>query len=74
MDHSLAQYGYVTVALLVAAEGLGIPLPGETALIAEQRSPPMATSHSLGSLSPLSLVFRCGGREVTGLVGPEAKR
>lgn len=34
MDHLLAQYGYVTVALLVAAEGLGIPLPGETALIA----------------------------------------
>jgi membrane protein DedA with SNARE-associated domain len=34
MDHLLAQYGYATVALLVAAEGLGIPLPGETALIA----------------------------------------
>lgn len=34
MDHLLTQYGYATVALLVAAEGLGIPLPGETALIA----------------------------------------
>jgi membrane protein DedA with SNARE-associated domain len=30
MDHLLAEYGYVTVVLLVAAEGL----PGETALIA----------------------------------------
>jgi membrane protein DedA with SNARE-associated domain len=34
LDHLLAEYGYATVALLVAAEGLGIPLPGETALIA----------------------------------------
>jgi membrane protein DedA with SNARE-associated domain len=34
MDHLLTEYGYATVALLVAAEGLGIPLPGETALIA----------------------------------------
>lgn len=34
MDHLLTEYGYFTVALVVAAESLGIPLPGETALIA----------------------------------------
>ena len=33
MYHLLAQYGYVVVILLVGAEGVGIPLPGETALI-----------------------------------------
>jgi membrane protein DedA with SNARE-associated domain len=33
MDHLIAHYGYAVVALLVAAEGVGIPLPGETALI-----------------------------------------
>lgn len=37
MLHSLTkfieQYGYLAVALLVAAEGLGIPLPGETAVV-----------------------------------------
>jgi membrane protein DedA with SNARE-associated domain len=31
--HLLNQYGYVIVALLVFAEGVGVPLPGETALI-----------------------------------------
>lgn len=29
----IAQYGYVVVALVVAAEGVGVPLPGETALL-----------------------------------------
>lgn len=30
----VARYGYAVVALLVGAEGVGIPLPGETALLA----------------------------------------
>lgn len=34
VDHLLGRYGYLTVAVLVAAEGVGLPLPGETALIA----------------------------------------
>jgi membrane protein DedA with SNARE-associated domain len=34
VDRLLTEYGYATVALVVAAECLGIPLPGETALIA----------------------------------------
>src|SRR5271170_2480706 len=33
MVHLVARYGYVVVALLVGAEGVGIPLPGETALL-----------------------------------------
>ena len=31
--HLIQEYGYVIVALLVAAENLGLPLPGESALI-----------------------------------------
>jgi membrane protein DedA with SNARE-associated domain len=33
MTHLVMSYGYLAVALLVGAESLGIPLPGETALI-----------------------------------------
>jgi membrane protein DedA with SNARE-associated domain/pimeloyl-ACP methyl ester carboxylesterase len=29
----IARYGYVIIALVIAAEGIGIPLPGETALL-----------------------------------------
>lgn len=32
--HLLATYGYLVVALMVGIEGMGIPLPGETTLIA----------------------------------------
>jgi membrane protein DedA with SNARE-associated domain len=32
--HLLAAYGYLVVALMVGVEGMGIPLPGETTLIA----------------------------------------
>jgi len=32
--HLLTTYGYVIVALMVGIEGMGIPLPGETTLIA----------------------------------------
>src|SRR6185312_2997525 len=31
--HLIARYGYALVMLLVGAEGVGLPLPGETALI-----------------------------------------
>lgn len=34
MYHLLGEYGYAAIALLVAIESLGVPLPGETALIA----------------------------------------
>jgi membrane protein DedA with SNARE-associated domain len=34
IHHLLSQYGYAAVFILVAAESLGIPLPGETILIA----------------------------------------
>lgn len=34
IDHYLAVYGYAVVFLIVAGESLGIPLPGETTLIA----------------------------------------
>ncbi|HKH88349.1 MAG TPA: DedA family protein [Acidimicrobiales bacterium] len=34
IDHLVASYGYLAVFVLVAIESLGIPLPGETALIA----------------------------------------
>lgn len=34
IHHLIATYGYIAVFLLVAAESLGVPLPGETALIA----------------------------------------
>src|ERR1700733_2064648 len=33
ISHLVATYGYWAVALLVGAESLGVPLPGETALI-----------------------------------------
>ncbi|HTW08079.1 MAG TPA: DedA family protein [Acidimicrobiales bacterium] len=34
VDHLVSSYGYWAVLLLVMAESLGVPLPGETALIA----------------------------------------
>ena len=34
VDHLLSTYGYVAVFLLVAGESLGVPLPGETILVA----------------------------------------
>jgi membrane protein DedA with SNARE-associated domain len=33
ISHLIETYGYLAVFLLVGAESLGIPLPGETALI-----------------------------------------
>jgi membrane protein DedA with SNARE-associated domain len=33
MHHLIARYGYAIVALFVGAEGVGLPLPGETALL-----------------------------------------
>ena len=34
LTHAIETYGYFAVALLVALEGIGIPLPGETAVVA----------------------------------------
>jgi membrane protein DedA with SNARE-associated domain len=33
LAHFIDQYGYIAVALLVAIESMGVPLPGETAVI-----------------------------------------
>ena len=33
LHHLIARYGYAVVALFVGAEGVGLPLPGETALL-----------------------------------------
>lgn len=33
LHHLIARYGYAVVALFVGAEGIGLPLPGETALL-----------------------------------------
>jgi membrane protein DedA with SNARE-associated domain len=33
MNHLIEHYGYAIVVLLVGAEGIGLPLPGETALL-----------------------------------------
>ena len=43
--HLLSTYGYVIVALMVGIEGMGIPLPGETTLIAASIA--AGTSHEL---------------------------
>jgi membrane protein DedA with SNARE-associated domain len=34
LPHLIATYGYAVVALIVALEGMGIPVPGETMLVA----------------------------------------
>ena len=33
LHHLIARYGYAVVALFVGAEGVGLPLPGETAML-----------------------------------------
>ena len=43
--HLLTAYGYLVIALMVGVEGMGIPLPGETTLIAA--SIVAGTSHEL---------------------------
>ena len=45
------QYGYIAVALLVAIESMGIPLPGETALITA------AAFAATGDLSPIGVAI-----------------
>ncbi len=45
IEHLLATYGYLALFLLIAAESMGIPMPGETMLIAAGVL--AGTSHSL---------------------------
>jgi membrane protein DedA with SNARE-associated domain len=52
IEHLLAQYGYLTVAVGVGAESIGAPLPGETILIVAA-SYAGATHH----LSPVTVVI-----------------
>src|SRR5580658_944109 len=49
--HLIQTYGYPIVALLVAAEGVGVPLPGETALIVA------AAAAARGQLSIVGVVI-----------------
>ncbi len=39
INHLLQSYGYVGVFVFIALESLGLPLPGETALIAAGTTP-----------------------------------
>lgn len=63
MNHLLGQYGYAAVAFVVAAECLGIPLPGETALIAG------AALAARGHLSLLWVIVSAGIGVVVGGCG-----
>jgi len=58
----VSQYGYAVVALLVFAEGLGLPLPGETALLTAGAltAHPYAVQHRL-TLVGVILASTIGG-------------
>jgi len=60
MNHLISQYGYIVVVLLVGAEGVGIPLPGETALI---------TAAALSARGHLSLPWVVGAAALGVAVG-----
>ena len=59
--HLLAAYGYLVVALMVAIEGMGIPLPGEATLIAA--SIVAGTSHELNIVL---VIAAAGGGAIAG--------
>lgn len=59
--HLVARYGYVVVALLVGAEGVGIPLPGETALITAAALAARGHSSFLGVVVASSIGVALGG-------------
>ena len=67
MLHSLAKfiedYGYIAVALLVAAEGMGVPLPGETAVVTA------AAFAGRGSLSLVGVILSATVGAVVGGTG-----
>ena len=67
MLHSLARfiedYGYIAVALLVAAEGMGLPLPGETAVVTA------AAFAGRGSLSLVGVILSATAGAVVGGTG-----
>jgi membrane protein DedA with SNARE-associated domain len=49
--HAIQQYGYIAVAVLVTAEGFGIPMPGETAVVVA------AAFAATGALSPVGVAI-----------------
>ncbi len=51
LTHFVERYGYVAVALLVTLEGIGLPLPGETAIVTA------AAFAARGSLSALGVAL-----------------
>ncbi len=61
VDHLLGQYGYWVVVLAVAIESLGIPLPGETTLI--------AAALYAGSTGRLNVVAVVGVAAAAAIVG-----
>jgi membrane protein DedA with SNARE-associated domain len=52
LPHLIATYGYAIVALTVALEGMGIPVPGETMLVATAIY--AGTTHELAPLSVIA--------------------
>jgi membrane protein DedA with SNARE-associated domain len=51
LTHFVEQYGYIAVVMLVTVEGLGVPLPGETAVVAA------AAFSANGSLSAMGVAL-----------------
>jgi membrane protein DedA with SNARE-associated domain len=58
--HVIERYGYAAVALLVTIEGLGIPLPGETAVVTA------AAFSATGTLNPLGVALAAAVGTVLG--------
>ena len=63
LTHAIESYGYFAVALLVALEGIGVPLPGETAVVAA------AAFAARGSLSVVGVAIAATVGTVLGGTG-----
>jgi uncharacterized protein len=61
LAHLIQTYGYPIVALLVAAEGVGVPLPGETALILAAAAAARGQLNIVGVVIAASLGTIMGG-------------
>ncbi len=61
--HLLESYGYLALVLLVALEGLGIPLPGEAALLTA------AAYAATGHLSIVTVILAAAAGAIAGSVG-----
>jgi membrane protein DedA with SNARE-associated domain len=61
VHHLVSTYGYAIVALFVGVESLGVPLPGETAIIVAG-----AYAGTTGELSPWVIFFCAAGAAIVG--------